>query len=47
MTTDRGKLQYFENNLVSGTDSTSTALRSNLGLCSEGKERTEIGVWSS
>jgi hypothetical protein len=42
-----GELKYFENNLVSATDSTSTALGSNLGLCSEGKEITEIGMWSS
>jgi hypothetical protein len=47
MTIDRGELKYFENNLVSATDSTSTALGSNLGLCSEGKEITEIGMWNS
>jgi len=47
MTTGRGELKYFENNLVSATDSTSTAPGSNLGLCSEGKEITEIGTWSS
>jgi len=44
MTTDRAELRYFEYNLVPATDSTSTALGSNLGLCSEGKEITEIGM---
>jgi len=47
MTADRGELKYFENNLVCATDSTSTAPGSDLGLCNEGKEITEIGMWSS
>jgi hypothetical protein len=47
MTTDREELKYFENNMVSARDLTSIAMGSNLSLCSEGKEITEIGIRSS